>query len=264
MLRIKIVLSFYLLFFSIICSAQIQEINGVVNANSDLEGIHVINKTSNFYTTTNENGKFEIKVKLNDTLVFSSVLYKLESMLITHDILIRKSIEIELVDHVNELNEVFIGNSLSGNLKDDIGNVKGKPDINFYDVGIPGYTGKPKTQNERKLIEADHGKYFYYYGLGFSINVNKILNKVSGRTKILKNRVELDKKDALMYSLKAKYSKDLFRIHSLEKEKQMDYFYFCSEDENFIEKCTKNNDLVVLEFLKDKLVEYRLNNRAKD
>ena len=264
MIKIRAGLLFSFLIFSKVCISQVVEIKGRVKANSDLEGIHVINKTSKFYSTTNHKGEFTIISRLNDTLVFSSVQYKLEPLLITQEVFNSKFLEVELIEHVNELNEVHIGNTMSGNLEDDIGNVKGKPDINFYDVGIPGYSGKPKTQNERRLIEADHGKYFYYYGLGFSINVNKILNKVSGRTDILKNRVELDEKEALMYSLKAKYSKDLFSVYSLSEDKQMDYFYFWSEDENFLEKCSLENDLLILEFLKQKLFQYKSNHLTKD
>ena len=264
MKRIKAGLLFSFLIFSKVSISQVVEIKGIVKAKSDIEGIHVINKTSEFYTTTNQKGEFKIKGKVNDTLVFSSVQYKLLSLKLSQEVYNSKALIVELVEHVNVLNEVFIGNPLSGNLEDDIGNVKGKPDINFYDVGIPGYTGKPKIQNERKLIEADHGKYFYYYGLGFSINVNKILNKVSGRTDMLKNRVKLDKKDALMYSLKAKYSRDLFSVYPLLEDRQMDYFYFCSEDENFLEKCDSKNDLLILEFLKKKLFQYKSNHLTKD
>lgn len=264
MIRTNVVFIFLFLFFSKFCFSQIVEINGVVIANSNMEGIHVINKTSKFYTTTNQKGEFTIKGKLNDTLVFSSVQYKLLSLKLNLEITNSKTLKVELVEHVNQLNEVFIGNPLYGNLEDDISNTKGKPDINFYDVGIPGYTGKPKTQNERQLIEADHGKYFVFYGIGFVINTNKILNKISGRTDMLKYRVKLDKKDALMYSLKAKYSKDLFNDYQLDEEKQMDYFYFCSEDEKFIKKCSVYNDLLILEFLKDKLFEYKLNHQIKD
>lgn len=264
MIRIKAGLTFCFLFFSKVCIAQVVEITGVIKANSDLEGIHIINKTSKYYTTTNKKGEFEIKVKIKDTLVFSSVQYKLESLLITPEVFNTKLLMVELIDHVNELNEVYIGNPLSGNLTDDIGNVKGKPDINFYDVGIPGYTGKPKTQNERKLIEADHGKYFNYYGLGFSINVNKILNKVSGRTKKLKHRVELDKKDALMYSLKAKFSKDLFSINHLEEEKRLDFFFFCSETKNFIEIFSNINDIELLELLNQKVDQFKQNHQIEN
>ena len=260
-MRIKVGLTFCFLVFSKVCSAQVIEINGVVKAKSDVEGIHVINKTSKFYSTTNRKGGFTIKGKVNDTLVFSSVKYKLESLLITQEVVSDKYLVVELIVHVNRLNEVYIGNSLSGNLKDDIGNEKGKPDINFYDVGIPGYTGKPKTQNERRLFEADHGKILQ---LGVSkelepelkINFHKLLNNISGRTKMLKNRVELDKKDALMYNLKAKFSNDLFNVYQLSKEKQMDYYYFCSEDENFVEISSSGNGLIILDFLKEKLYKY--------
>ena len=269
MIRIKFGLTFCFLIFSKVCSAQVIEINGVVKAKSDVEGIHVINKTSKFYSTTNQTGEFTIKGKVNDTLVFSSLQYKIEALLISPEVFNTKSLVVNLVEYVNKLNEVYIGNPLSGNLKDDIGNKKGKPDINFYDVGIPGYTGKPKTQNERRLFEADHGKLLQ---LGVSkelepelkINFHKLLNKISGRTKMLKSRVKLDKKDALMYSLKAKYSNDLFYVHPLSEEKQMDYFYFCSEDENFIELSSNGNELQILDFLQDKLIKYKLNYKNND
>lgn len=265
MIRIKVGLIFSLLIYSNVCNSQVVEIIGIVKADSDLEGIHVINKTSKFYSTTNLLGEFTIKSRLNDTLVFSSVQYKLESFLITQAIINNKSLTVQLIEHVNELNEVYIGNPLSGNLEDDISHTKGKPDINFYDVGIPGYKGKQKTKNERLLYEAGEFKPIMLLGLlGGSLPLNPILNGISGRTKMLKERVELDKKDALMYSLKAKYSKILFDSYTLSEEKQMDYFYFCSEYENFIDKCGSSNDLLVLEFLKQKLFQYKLNHQTKD
>ena len=115
------------------------------------------------------------------------------------------------------------------------------------------------------MYEAGEFKLIQLLGLlGGSLPLNPILNGISGRTKMLKNRVELDKKDALMYSIKAKYSKDLFDSYSLLEEKQMDYFYFCSEDEFFLDKCGSSNDLLILEFLKQKLSQYKLNHQTKD
>lgn len=264
MISFKVLPFFLFILLSILCKAQIKEINGQIIANSDLEGVHIINKTSNFFSTTNTKGRFTINGKLNDTLIFSSVQYKLLSIKLSQENIDEQSLVVSLTEHVNQLGEVYIGNILSGNLEDDIGNVRGKPDINFYDVGIPGYTGKPKTISERRLIEADHGKYFTFYGIGFAINVNKILNKVSGRTDMLKKRVELDKIDELMFRLKAKFSGDLFSTYDLEQEKRMDFFYFCSEDAHFIENCSVESDLLVLEFLKDKLTQYKSNQLLKD
>ena len=263
----KIRHNFPIVFFSlfpILAFSQIVELKGQVFASSNLEGIHVLNLTSKFYSITNEKGEFKINGKLNDTLVYSSVQYKLVSIQISRDNLINNFILIELEDYVNLLNEVIIGNPLSGNLEDDIGNTDGKPDINFYDVGIPGYKGKPKTKQERELIEADHGKYFYYYGIGFAINVNKILNKISGRTKLLKNRVRLEKRDELMYRLKGKFSEELFYNENLLKEEKMEFFYFGSESENFIEKATNPNELEVLNYLRDILSRYKSNKQIND
>ncbi len=244
--------------------SQIVEFKGQVEANSDLEGIHVLNITSKYYSITDENGEFHIEGKLNDTLVISSVQYKIVSLIISDEDIWNSYLQIELEDYVNVLNEVFIGNTLSGNLVDDISSVKGKPDINFYDVGIPGYTGKPKTKRERQLFEADHGKFFYYYGIGFSINVNKILNRVTGRTKMLKNRVRLEKRDELMYRLKAKFSKSLFNAISLSPEEQIEFFYFCSEHEDFIKKASNPSDLFVYAYLQELLSIYSENGAIRD
>jgi len=253
-----------LVLFPLIAFTQIIQLKGQVSASSDLEGIHVLNPTSGFYTITNKKGEFRIKGKLNDTLVFSSVQYKIVFMKISGNHLINKNIYVELEDYVNRLNEVFIGSPLTGNLEDDIANVKGKPDINFYDVGIPGYTGEPKTKRERELIEADHGKFFYYYGIGFAINVNKILNRISGRTKMLKKRVRFEKRDELMNGLKAKYSKELFQNHTFSEGERMDFFYFCSERKNFMEKASNANDLIVLNYLKEWLSVYNSNKGIQD
>ena len=250
----------YVVSFSVF--SQTIELEGQVIANSDLEGIHILNISSKFYTITSATGSFKIRGKLNDTLIFSSVQYELTSVKLSEEYIESKMIRVKLEEFVNQLNEVYVGSPLSGNLQDDIENVKGKPDINFYDVGIPGYKGKPKTKRERELYEADHGKYFVFYGVGFVINVNKILNAISGRTKILKNRVDLEQRDELMSKLIAKFSKELFQDKNVSQSKQLEFFYFCSEQDDFLELKDSNSDLVVFNYLENKL-EYYISNQSK-
>lgn len=264
MSRIKLLVFLLIFLLSQASNSQIKEYRGIVIANSDLEGIHVINKTSKFYTITNQLGEFSIKGKLSDTLIFSSVQYKLLSIKLTPEVYVDSKIRVKLEDHINQLDEIFIGNELTGDLHDDIKNNKVKPEINFYNVGIPGYVGKPITINERRLFEADHGKYFKFYGVGFAINVNKILNKVSGRTDRLKYMVQLDKKDELMFRIKSKLSEEFFNVYPLEKEKQIDFFFFCAEDKNFLERCSTDNDLLIIEYLKQKLSAYKSNLLVKE
>jgi len=77
-------------FFS--ASAQTKEISGqVTSTEKDVEGIHVINKTSRKYATTDSLGAFKIQVKLKDTVVFSSILHQLKAVIITENHLNEKT-----------------------------------------------------------------------------------------------------------------------------------------------------------------------------
>src|SRR5690606_15184333 len=130
-------------------------ISGKVESNVSVENINIINETTRNYALTNARGEFEITAKLNDTLQFFSMLHKTKYVVIDKNILLIKAMKVNLDEQVNELNEVKVGNSLSGNLLLDIKDVEGKRPINFYDVGIPGYTGKVATQSERRLWQAN-------------------------------------------------------------------------------------------------------------
>lgn len=256
----------FLVVFCLICSSiysQTIEIEGVVAASSDVENIHVINKTSNIFTTSNKLGAFIIEAKLSDTLVFSSVQYSLQTILVTPKIIIEKKMTVFLEDKVNELGEVIVGKVLTGSLDSDIKNSDAERPINFYDVGIPGYKGKPKTQNQRRLHEADAGKYVYV-GLGVGLNLNKILNKITGRTKKLKERVRKEYNDVLLEKIKANLIEDFFITYPLDESLRTDFFYFCSDDENFEKRCNDKSDIEVFEFLAEKMTAYKANLKSKD
>jgi len=258
--KIRVCLVLFLCLFIKLTSAQSITLNGTVYGTADVEGIHVINKTLRKATTTDNNGAFSINAKLNDTLVFSGVQYKLESISVDKEMIETKLVKVFLLENINQLDEVVVGKVLTGDLLSDIENIDAKEPINFYDVGIPGYKGKPKTKNERLLHEAGEFKPIMLLGLlAGGLPLNPIINGLSGRTKELKNRVKLEARDELMFRVKAKYSEDLFAENPLEEILHYEYFYFCSEDSNFMEKCSINNDLLVFEFLQQKLVDYKLN-----
>jgi len=259
-------LFFILVLFSFSISfAQSVEIEGQVFGESDVEGIHVINKTSNKNTTTTALGTFSIYAKLNDTIVFSSVQYKLLAVLITSETIAQKKMYISLEEQVNVLDEVLVGKVLSGDLELDVKNTDIDKPIDFYDVGIPGYTGKPKTQSERRLHEADAGKMIPSIGFGFSLNFYKLLNTITGRTKMLKERVRLEANDELMYTIKAELSDEFFKAHPLDESLVIEFFYFCSEDTNFAARCRGKSAIEVYEFLEEKYIEFKANlNPTKD
>jgi len=244
--------------------AQTVEIEGQVFANSDVEGIHVINKTSKKYTTTTASGSFDIEAKLNDTIVFSSIQYKLTAVQITTEVISEKRLSIFLEEQVNALPEITVGKVLSGDLEFDVKNAEVEKPIDFYDVGIPGYTGKPKTQSERRLHEADAGKMIPSVGFGFSLNFYKLLNTITGRTKMLKERVRLEANDELLYNIRAEFSEEFFKTHPLDENLVMEFFYFCSDDENFEIRCRGKSAIEIFEFLDEKYIEFKKNINSKD
>ncbi|MGB1713651.1 MAG: carboxypeptidase-like regulatory domain-containing protein, partial [Flavobacteriaceae bacterium] len=69
---------------------------------------NVVNNTSGQATITNEDGEFEMKVRLNDRLVFSSVQYEIRSTTIDKDILQKSRLVIDVNEKVTELDEVVV------------------------------------------------------------------------------------------------------------------------------------------------------------
>jgi len=255
---VKINSYFYVIFYlsTLLCSAQSVEIRGQVLGYSDIEGIHVINKTLNKFTTTTKSGTFSILVQLNDTIVFSSIQYKLTSVQVTKKIFNDKKISISLEEKINKLPQVTVGKVLSGDIEFDLRNNKVDKPIDFYDVGIPGYVGKPKTQNERRLFEADAGKMIYYYGFLLSINFHKFLNTVSGRTKMLKKRVKQESDMALLQTIKSNVSEDFFNNYPLNENLRNQFFYFCTDDMYFESRCKGKSSIEVYNYLEEKYGQF--------
>jgi len=173
-----------------------------------------------------------------------------------------KAVKVDLEKLITELDEVVVGKVLTGNLLLDINNTEGEPPINFYDVGIPGYTGKIATQSERRLSQASGfnpkagGS---LGGPGGSVSVTALINAISGRTKMLKKRVEIEEKEELMQSIKGRLSKDFFASNPLDEDLKMDFFYFCADDDHFIKYCKDQTDFKILIFLRQKYKQYLAN-----
>ncbi|SDB53745.1 CarboxypepD_reg-like domain-containing protein [Flavobacteriaceae bacterium MAR_2010_188] len=222
-------------------------ITGKVTANDEVEGLHVLNTASSQYTITDAKGEFIINVKLNDTLVISSVKYFTQTIAISSEILASKTVTLKLEELVNQLEEVVVGKILTGNLGLDIEINETKRDINFYDLGIPGYTGPRKTQAERRVYEATSGS-----GL---IPLNPIINAITGRTKELKAQVALETKDRHMDLAMSKYSKLVFNDNE-ERPYIIEFFLFASDDENFVRRARSKNELEFLDFLMQKKNEF--------
>lgn len=258
----------FLLLFLIVSVgfSQNTTLEGIVKGEESVENIHVINLTQKGYATTNAEGVFKIEALKNDTIVLTSVQYKRYKHIVTATDIKNKALNINLKVYVNELPEAVIGFTLTGDLTKDVLSSGTKRSINFYDVGIPGYTGKPKTKSERILQEASDfspkagGS---LGGIGGSVSVIAIINAISGRTKELKKRVALEENTKIMNALKNRLSEAFFKENELKEDLRADFFYFCAEDKTFKSRCAFN-DLEALKFLKEKYIKYKENLAEKE
>ncbi|MFD2551883.1 hypothetical protein ACFSQP_08650 [Bizionia sediminis] len=246
--KVFIILVFFVL--TPLTFAQTITLQGRVQSSAEVANIHVINQTAQKFTITNAEGAFNIDVALNDTLVFSSIQHKKQVIVVNATIVNNQTLLVVLEEHVNELNQVVVGKLLTGNIRSDVSNVEGEP-MTALKAGIPSYQGPLKTQSERRLIEATSG--------GGLIPFAPIINALSGRTKELKKRVELEEKSELIKSYKHKFSEALFAKQPLPPGFIWEFFYFVSEQPDFLERCKDKTDVVVLEYLLEKRAVFNKN-----
>lgn len=242
-----------LLFTTHIAVSQTIDLLGQVQSATDVENIHVINKTAQKFTITNANGAFRIAATLNDTLLFTSIQHKITQIIVDGEIIKNKTVVVTLEEQINVLNQVVVGKILTGNMNSDVSNVEGEP-MTSLKAGIPSYQGPLKTQSERKLHEATSG--------GGFIPLFPIINAITGRTKKLKNQVKLEEKDDLMNRIKNQLAPQLFAKQPLPDDLIMEYFYFVSEQPDFLSRCKNQRSIVVLEYLFEKLEVYNQNRKG--
>ena len=237
--------------------AQNTQISGQIISDGELEGIHIINRTAYRYATTDENGFFIVEGKLSDSLYFSSIQHQPKTIVLTKSVIDSKTLTVTLLESLNELDEVVLGAILTGDLNSDIGNSAAKLPLDFYDLGIPGYTGPRMNLVERRLFEADSGP-LILPRIPPTINFYKLLNMISGRTKMLKKHVKLDKDKQSIQRLSDIVGPLFFINHDLAEDMRMEFYYFCSDDPDFQFRCVNRSDVEVLEYLDEKLIEFKL------
>ncbi|WP_339649861.1 carboxypeptidase-like regulatory domain-containing protein [uncultured Salegentibacter sp.] len=120
----KYFLSILSCFFVVTVSAQEKkQLTGKIKADSIEAPIHIINITQEKGSVSDKAGNFKIEVSENDLLLISSVQFQRKEIKITSKILNEETLNIKLLPALTELEQVRVHN-LSGNLEEDIANIK--------------------------------------------------------------------------------------------------------------------------------------------
>lgn len=193
-------------------------LNGRITANSaDLEGVYVINAQTEVMAATNDLGAFSILAKPGDELVFSSIQFKENRVLLQPENFCDVTFSVRLNVIMHQLQEVVVRN-YNG--------------INAVALGIIPSGQKTYTEAERKLHTATDLD--AHVGLGGSVSVDPLLNFFSGRTAMLKKEVAVEKKEFFMKLLERMFSLDHFidRL-KIPAEYVKGFEYYAVENDKF-------------------------------
>lgn len=199
-----------------------RRIEGKVAADfSNLEGIYVVNTSSEKSTTTNSEGHFSIEAKVGETLLLSAMNFKEVKIVLSESDFSKKWLVVSMQPIVNELKEVIVGSS----------------SISAESLGIIPYGQKKYTPAERKIFTATSG-----------FGIDPILNLISGRTNMLKKELEIEKKEGYLIQLENLFQPE-FYIHSMHIPQLhvKGFLYFLVENPKFI-SVLKTKNRTAIEF----------------
>ncbi len=238
------------------------QLSGSVSA-PFLEGasIHIINTTQKTGTVNSDSGSFQILVRENDELLFSSVQYKNVTVVITSEIIKSGFLEVALNDDVNVLAEVNISNiNLTGNISTDILNMQVLDDLPL-NYGLSDIKDMNFEADVNDALEAPRNRAFESNEImapGLS------LLSIPGVIEGLFNKKE---REMLAFISSNKSSKEelgqLFQqdffINTLKLKKvHIDDFIYYAIDNGLNDILKNSNKLALMEFLIEKSMKYKM------
>lgn len=242
----------FFIFFTTFCFAEIfaqtTTLQGKITNLEDIEGIHILNNNSRNNSVTDAFGNFSIRAKENDTLVFSSVHYLPKKIEVTEIIIERGIVVVTLDRLINQLDEVFLGSRLTGDLENDVKNIKVKKKIDFDSLGIPGFKGKPQEKIPPLIGQT----------IGLThVNVEALYKHITGFYKTLRTKRKWEAENNTVARILYKYDEDFFlKSFAIPADKTYDFILFCMETTSLQTNFNRENHGIVLDIFETKAPEY--------
>lgn len=208
------------------------QLEGKVNANMlDLEGIYIINLKTEKAAITDADGYYSIQAAVGDTLLFSSVQFKSVTIVLTPEHFQKERLIVKMEPIMNQLKEVI---------------VRRYDNINAVSLGIIPKGQKSYTQAERKLRTATSGG-----------GIDGLLNRISGRTAMLKKELAVEKKESYLALLEQMFDKSHFtNTLNIPSEYVKGFEYYAVENDKFTKILSLKNRTTVEFLLGELAVKY--------
>ena len=199
-----------------------KEINGKITADTiTVEGIKIVNSSTEKVTVTDKNGFFYLFVKEGDVLVFSAVnLVTLHRRMSKQD-LIQDILKIQMSPKSIALKEVIVNENSQ---------------ITAENLGIIPYGQKKYTPAERKLYTATSGG-----------GIDGLLNTISGRKAMLKKEIVVENKEQSLSRLLPLFE-DKYYIETLKitADYIKDFQHYCVDDASFTAALKSKNKTLIM------------------
>ena len=210
----------------------------VLYRDSNVISANVINNTSQEATITNEDGEFEIDVALGDEVIFSSLQFRIRSVVITEEIIKKNRLVITVNENINELKEVVV-------TSDDIEKFLDLKEEEFK--GFDYETDKSSQINNRLTDDR-----LVTNGIDF-VNIAKLIGKVfSGKTN--EEQMKLKPSEILPYVFDSVFfEKDL----SLETDQVVGYLEYIDSQMKSSELLKQTKQFQLIDYLINKSRKYK-------
>ncbi|WP_286969707.1 carboxypeptidase-like regulatory domain-containing protein [Flavobacterium sp. UBA4854] len=190
----------------------------VQEQSTPVEGVNIINNATQAATISDFDGNFSIAVREGDVLVFSAVNLEPVKRRISAEDLTVSSLVVKMTAKEVELKEVIVNENAN---------------ITAENLGIIPYGQKKYTPAERKVYTAT------------STSIDKLLNKISGRTAMLKKEVNVEKKEMLFRKLEYLFDENYYTDRlKIPVDDIKGFQLFCVDDTEFaVSLNTKNKTM---------------------
>ncbi|OIQ28300.1 MAG: hypothetical protein BM564_09515 [Bacteroidetes bacterium MedPE-SWsnd-G2] len=218
-----------------------------------LEKVNIVNLNKVIGTSTNEEGVFEIKASVNDTLHFSYLGYKSIKVRVTNDWLMIKDTKIEMTELALALEEVVVNQlKLTGYLEIDVKQVPIKTNYRYSISGLTNQGYESGTNGPNAINKA----------LGAIFNPADFLHNMFGKKpNELKKLKKMKKDDEIRNLLASRFDREMLMVLLQVNRVDLDEIISqCNYSKDFIQTA---NDLQVLDAINECYEEYKVLARSR-
>ena len=209
----------------------------VVAYGDAVPGVYVINKRTGAEIKTDNNGLFDLEVRIGDELAVYSPAIVTRNFTVNKGWFDDEPFVLSVDQQFYELEEVVI-----------------EQRVTSESLGLVPKGQKRYTPAERRLKAASAIEPTWLAGqgsVGGAVPFDPLINALTGRTKMLKTALETEKKEMLKEKIKGLYNEDeLINELRIPQEYVEGFIFYLIEDETFVASLNENStktDLLLVE-----------------